>query len=1087
MTSSPAPVRADRLVIGSGMLLTLLGLLGAAGWLGRIPLLVAPLPGHGVLYPYGAVSLLAAGVALVLQAHRARPAARRAATLLAVLLAMGSCVLLVLMALAPSDTAVFDAARRSWLAALDPHPRPRLLLIAAFAVASAPIAWLGWSRERLARRVARFIAAGLALLALGATLADRVGVGYLYSPILFSLPALHMLAALPLLALGIWGLSRPPAESPPAQDRSIVRAAAVALGLTLLAAAVLAFTWSRQQLERSTRELLSARLAHHVRLFETELRHAVASARVTAYRPGLTESIRILQDPDATADARAAARLGAERALSILIVEGFSGIRVTGTGGEVLLDVGRLRDAAGMTAALDAQRALELRWDDELILRTRTPLGAQDGPTATMIADQALPETTYLLRAVGDLGETGEVGLCARQGAEKLCFPSRFARVGVRAPVQTPPRLPTDRALAGEEGVFRVVDYRREETLSAVRPIPTFPLAMVAKTDLEELFAPVRRQIEWGLPMVALVTLAGVLLLRARVRPLAQALMGAKQEAEENAARWRALNDSALDGFFLLDAVRDANGAIVDLRVVEMNPAAERMAGLLIADARGHLVSEIFPDPKRHPLYAECISAIETRQPTVAESGGFSASAREKGAWFLHNVVPHGDGVAVTTKELSERRRMEVALREARERLQLVTDNTPVLLSYLDRDERFIFANRAYAEMIGLDPESMVGRQARDVLGEKEYARVSPAVRRVMRGQRVRFGQWRLMNGRRRYLVATYVPDRGPDGRPRGFFASVVDHTALRTAEEEARAAAERLQTITDNLPVMVAFLDADRVFRFNNRAYEFWYGRPLSDITGHPLREFVDPHAYALNCEAMDRAAATRRLASVERRVEKDGRVYYMEVMFSPQFNEEGRLLGYCAVTKDITESKLHEERLRDAARRDALTGLNNRAAFEERLEALLRGPRAALQAVAYLDLDYFKRVNDEHGHAAGDAFLKSFAQRVQQALRHSDFFARIGGDEFALILDEVRERSDLDRVMGKLYAALAEPFVFEAGRIPISASVGLAVIEPADTADSVLKRADAALYEAKARGRNTYVLADGDGRDSALNRRHA
>lgn len=1073
------------------MLLALLGLLGAAGWAWRIPVLVAPLPGHGALYPYGAASLVLAGAALALQAHRERPAARRAATLLAGLLGAGSCLLLVLMAIGAPDAGVFDAERRAWLAPLDPHPHPRLLLIAAFAVASGPIAWLGWARGVLARRLARFVAGGLALLAVGATLADRVGVGYLYSPDLFHLPALHMLAALPLLALGIWALSRPAADGVPAADRSIVRAAALALGLTLLAAAVLAFAWSRQQLQHSTRELLSARLAYHVRLFETELRHAVATARVTAYRPGLVEAVRVLQNLRASPDERAAARQAAERALSVLIVEGFSGIRVLGAGGEVLLDVGRLRDAAGMTASLDVQHALELRWDGELLLRTRTPVGMQDGPTATMIADQPLPETTYLLRSVSDLGETGEVGLCARQGAEKLCFPSRFARVGVRAPVQTPPRLPTDRALAGEEGVFRVVDYRGEETLSAVRPIPTLPLAMVAKTDLEELFAPVRRQIEWGLPIVALVTVAGVLLLRARVRPLALALIGAKQEAEESAARWRALNDSALDGFFLLDAVRDASGAITDLRVVEMNPAAERMAGLLMEEARGRAVTALFPDAKKHPLYAECLSAIGTRQPTVAESGGFSVRAREKGAWFLHNVVPHGDGVAVTTKDLSERRRMEMDLREARERLQLVTDNTPVLLSYLDHDERFIFANRTYAEMIGLDPEGMVGRRAREVLGEKEYARVSPAVRRVMRGQRVRFGQWRLMNGRRRYLVATYVPDRGPDGRVRGFFASVVDHTALRTAEEEARAAAERLQTITDNLPVMVAFLDADRVFRFNNRAYEFWYGRPLSQITGHPLREFLDAHAYALNSEAMDRAAATRRLASMERRVEKDGRTYYMEVMFAPQFNDEGRLLGYCAVTKDITESKLHEERLRDAARRDALTGLNNRAAFEERLDTLMRGPRTGLQAVAYLDLDYFKRVNDEHGHAAGDAFLKDFARRVPEALRHSDFFARIGGDEFALLLGEVRERGDLDRVMGKLYAAIAEPFAFDGKRIPLSASVGLAVIGPDDTSDSVLKRADGALYEAKARGRNTYVLADGEdegeGKGAAPHRRHA
>jgi diguanylate cyclase (GGDEF)-like protein len=176
-----------------------------------------------------------------------------------------------------------------------------------------------------------------------------------------------------------------------------------------------------------------------------------------------------------------------------------------------------------------------------------------------------------------------------------------------------------------------------------------------------------------------------------------------------------------------------------------------------------------------------------------------------------------------------------------------------------------------------------------------------------------------------------------------------------------------------------------------------------------------------------------------------------------------------------DITERRRVEEAAQSTAHTDALTGLANRRAFGDRLRlALARNRRSGLQsALLYLDIDRFKEVNDTLGHGAGDALLVEFASRLRASVRASDTVARFGGDEFVVLLEDVRERANVVRIAEKMLEQARRPLKLDGAEASITTSIGLAYSDATSSEDELLRRADAALYQAKAAGRDCYKAA--------------
>jgi diguanylate cyclase (GGDEF)-like protein len=202
-----------------------------------------------------------------------------------------------------------------------------------------------------------------------------------------------------------------------------------------------------------------------------------------------------------------------------------------------------------------------------------------------------------------------------------------------------------------------------------------------------------------------------------------------------------------------------------------------------------------------------------------------------------------------------------------------------------------------------------------------------------------------------------------------------------------------------------------------------------------------------------------------------KDGSLYTVDEIITPLFDEKGVITHFIAIQHDITGRNKEADHARHLAYHDSLTDLPNRACFFGLLEtALVNASRNKhMVATLFVDLDHFKPVNDTMGHQIGDQLLVAVAERIRVALRHADTVARIGGDEFVILINELEDAHIATKLAQKLVETLAHPFVLRGQAIHISASIGVAIY-PMDGVDPqiLLMHADQAMYRAKCCGGN-------------------
>ena len=516
-------------------------------------------------------------------------------------------------------------------------------------------------------------------------------------------------------------------------------------------------------------------------------------------------------------------------------------------------------------------------------------------------------------------------------------------------------------------------------------------------------------------------------------------------------------------------------------RITYMNPAARRRTGVALDAPLDHLTLEDFNPPQTLDRFISEVGPTAMAAGVwVGESLVWDAERREFPV--SHIVIAHRDPqgkveyFSALMRDISAAKAAEQAVRDSEHRLRMVTDNLPVLISYLDRDLRFRFVNRTYQQWFGTVAAPQVGTSVQEFYGEQAWVEIEPHLRTALQGQDVAYDREIVRPEGHRHVQVTVVPDRNDRGDVAGLYTLINDVTSYRDAQRALQESEARLHTVADALPMRVAYVDADERYRFNNLAYERGFGRPRHELYGQTVRAVLGEAAYK-SVEPHIRTALRGESVTFQSEMASGGSYVCYEAQYIPQLAADGStVLGFHAVINDITRQKLEERRLIELARVDPLTGVVNRAGFELRVAEAMERCRATgtLMALMYLDIDRFKQINDRFGHNVGDALLRAFAGRLSQTLRSTDTVARLGGDEFTVIMEGLPRPEVASTVAAKIVQAMNTPFFIEQQAINVTTSIGLAFYQgDATTVEALVQQADVMLYQAKGAGRNNVQVA--------------
>jgi len=444
------------------------------------------------------------------------------------------------------------------------------------------------------------------------------------------------------------------------------------------------------------------------------------------------------------------------------------------------------------------------------------------------------------------------------------------------------------------------------------------------------------------------------------------------------------------------------------------------------------------------------------------------AGARRAGVALAQANATLGAAVAARTAELTQANEL---LTKSCSELRLLVEQAPVSIAMFDRDMRYLAVSRRWIAEYGRSLSTLEGLCHYEVHPDlpKWWLDVH---RRALAGEVIKNGEdlWIQADGSRHWLNWAVTPWRDERGEIGGIIVFSEDVTPRKHAEERLRLADAVFQSaqegvlIFDEKYTIVAINPA--VCTISEYSEALLVGRHIRML----FSDRYEPAFYANIKECLHTTGQWQGEVWGRR---KRGDTCAQWVSITTVNNEAGKPGYHAALITDLSRMNLAESHLQYLAQHDALTGLPNRSYLYLRLRhSLERALRDGTTcAVLFLDLDGFKAVNDTLGHEAGDELLRIAAQRMKLRLREIDTLSRVGGDEFVVVLEQITTRADATAVADNLMQQLSAPFELRSARdVRVGVSIGISVSPPdAQDPDTLIRHADAALYEAKAAGRGT------------------
>jgi diguanylate cyclase (GGDEF)-like protein/PAS domain S-box-containing protein len=382
------------------------------------------------------------------------------------------------------------------------------------------------------------------------------------------------------------------------------------------------------------------------------------------------------------------------------------------------------------------------------------------------------------------------------------------------------------------------------------------------------------------------------------------------------------------------------------------------------------------------------------------------------------------------------------------------------------------YTNPKFTEITGYSADEVKGKNPRILKSGLTKKEVFCDMWRTIKAGQQWHGEMinRKKDGTFYHEYAALSPVMGADGKIINFVAVKLDISAQKKAELEKEKAHAFLQMVIDVVPEGIMVIEHDYRIKLMNKV----------------IREAIDPEAdygalycYQVShhrdtpcagddhpCPLLAVAKGHKQVSMLHQHRTDSGEVRYIELVAAPLFDANGKFDGIIESGRDVTERKLSEKKLQYLAHYDTLTDIPNRVIFFEKLRQVIATASRTerMFGVLFIDLDGFKKVNDTFGHKVGDQLLMNAAKRLSACIRHGDTVARMGGDEFAVILAPLNRRQDAEMVSQKIQRRLSEAFRLGELRCTIGASVGISCYPgDGDTPEELLKKADDAMYHDK------------------------
>ncbi|MFB1081809.1 diguanylate cyclase domain-containing protein [Jeotgalibacillus sp. JSM ZJ347] len=486
----------------------------------------------------------------------------------------------------------------------------------------------------------------------------------------------------------------------------------------------------------------------------------------------------------------------------------------------------------------------------------------------------------------------------------------------------------------------------------------------------------------------------------------------------------------------------------------------------------GNSFADIY-DPERAKYIEEkYIEVLNTKSHTHFELIG-------KGGWIgettLNPIVDEENQVTHVlsiTRDVTERKELEEDLAKTSAELGLVWDHASDAIFFMNENGSVYRVNRAFEEMLGYQED-----EVRDVLippfftghnQEKHEAFLAS----LFGGQAFENmeRQRKCKDGSVIEVLASYRPVKLNNRS----YAIVMykDITHLKKVEKQAREREERFKSLFDANPDMIWAINKHGCVENVNAA--------VYDILGYSKEEILqmDRHLLANNtdCQAHEYGEAMRKTLegeSVEYTAvlfHKEGKKVELKVKTLP-IRVNGETIGIYEVGQDVTQRNRAERALKRMAFTDSLTGLPNRRYITEKIDETIAAAKEHQQqfALLYIDMDHFKEINDTFGHDAGDDLLKLFANRIRSEVDEDQLVARIGGDEFLVLLPQISDEENATGKAGEILNALSKPYRIRGQQLDVTSSMGLSIYPlHGKNKRELIKQADEALYSAKDTGKN-------------------